>query len=316
MILMVGAGSMAQEYTKVLKALDTKFTVVGRSEASAQKFKDASGVEPFVGGLDRFCIDKGLEPYKSAIIATGVEQLASIATKLISNGIKHILVEKPAGLHYEEIEALSNYAEQQQAQVYVAYNRRFYSSLLAAKSIIAQDGGVQSFNFEITEWGHVISDLKKGPGVKENWFLANTTHVTDMAFFLGGFPEKISCFSNGGAPWHPRSYNFSGAGVSDTGALFSYHGNWGAPGRWSVEILTSVHRLIFRPMEKLQIQKLGSITIEPFEVDDVLDEKFKPGLYLQVECFLNNESDSLCSIHEHKDNAKVYALMAGYIKKI
>ena len=46
---------------------------------------------------------------------------------------------------------------------------------------------------------------------------------------------------SGGEDWHERSYNFSGAGVSDSGALFAYHGNWGAPGRWSVEVLTSAH---------------------------------------------------------------------------
>ncbi|WP_197740081.1 hypothetical protein [Vibrio taketomensis] len=39
--------------------------------------------------------------------------------------------------------------------------------MLAAKNIIKQDGGVQSFNFELTEWGHVIANLEKGEGVKK-----------------------------------------------------------------------------------------------------------------------------------------------------
>ena len=288
------------------------FVVVGRSEASATIFQEATGVSPFIGGLDKFCESEDLQPFEFGIVTTGVEQLAPTTIKLIDHGVKNILVEKPAGLDAQEIAGLADYADQHDAKVYVAYNRRFYSSLLSAKEIIEQDGGVQSFNFEITEWGHVIAKLNKAKGVKENWFLANTTHVVDMAFYLGGFPEQLSCFSNGGEEWHQRSYNFSGAGVSDSGALFAYYGNWGAPGRWSVEILTSAHRLIFRPMEKLQIQKLGSVSIEPVGVDDSLDNKYKPGLYKQTEAFLSSSTENLCSLRKQLLMLPVYERMAGY----
>ncbi|MEZ8882901.1 Gfo/Idh/MocA family oxidoreductase [Vibrio sp. 10N.222.54.F6] len=312
MILMIGAGPMAQEYAKVLNGLERDFVVVGRSEASAAKFQDATGVSPFVGGVDKFYESEDLQPFEFGIVTTSVEQLAPTTIKLIDRGIKNILVEKPAGLDAQEIAELADYAANHDAKVYVAYNRRFFSSLLAAKDIIEQDGGVQSFNFELTEWGHVIAKLKKAEGVKENWFLANTTHVTDMAFHLGGFPEQLSCFFSGGEDWHERSYNFSGAGVSDSGALFAYHGNWGAPGRWSVEVLTSAHRLIFRPMEKLQIQKLGSVSIEPVEVDDFLDNTYKPGLYKQTEAFLSSHTENLCSLRKQLLMLPVYERMAGY----
>lgn len=309
---MIGAGAMAQEYVKVLNGLKRDFVVVGRSEASAVKFQDATGISPYIGGLDKFCEAEDVQQFKFGIVTTGVEQLAPTTIKLIDNGVKKILVEKPGGLDAKEIEKLAKYAECKSAEVYVAYNRRFFSSLLAAKEIIKLDGGVQSFNFELTEWGHVISKLNKAEGVKENWFLANTTHVADMAFFLGGFPKKLSCFVSGSEDWHPRSYNFSGAGVSESGALFAYHGNWGAPGRWSVEVLTGAHRLIFRPMEKLQIQKLGSVLIEELEVDDALDIQYKPGLYKQTEAFLQGQTDELCSLSEQFSMLPVYEKMAGY----
>ncbi|MBE3655684.1 Gfo/Idh/MocA family oxidoreductase [Vibrio cidicii] len=312
MILIVGAGAMAQEYVKVLVAQKQSFNVVGRSEASAEKFKLATGVQPFVGGLEQFFLTESLDAYEYAIVTTGVEQLAPTTRALIEHGIKKILVEKPAGLDVQQINMLADYAQTMQADVYVAYNRRFYASLLEAQKIIEQDGGVESFNFEVTEWGHIIEGIQKADGVKENWFLANTTHVTDMAFFLGGFPREINCFVKGGSHWHSRSYNFAGAGVSDKGALFSYHGHWGAPGRWSVEVLTRAHRLIFRPMEKLQIQKLGSVAVEFVELDDCLDTQFKPGLYKQVEAFLAENDESLCHLSQHKENANIYARIAGY----
>ncbi|WP_197740080.1 hypothetical protein [Vibrio taketomensis] len=50
MILMIGAGAMAQEYAKVLNGLERNYAVVGRSEASASKFKDVTGISPLLVG--------------------------------------------------------------------------------------------------------------------------------------------------------------------------------------------------------------------------------------------------------------------------
>ena len=227
---------------------------------------------------------------------------------------KNILVEKPAGLHKKEFEDLVQATKEKDSNVFVAYNRRFYASVLKAQEIIKEDAGVTSFNFEFTEWGHVIAPLTKAEGVKEKWFLGNSTHVVDLAFFLGGQPEKICNFTNGSLDWHPSSSVFSGAGVSDKNALFSYQADWGSAGRWSVEILTKENRLILRPMEKLQIQKRGSIAQEFDEsIDYTLDNKFKPGLYLQTESFLNNKFDRFCSIEEQNIMLNTYNDIAGYI---
>lgn len=50
------------------------------------------------------------------------------------------------------------------------------------KKIIAEDGGITSFNFEFTEWAHVIEKLDYPREVFENWFFVNSTHVVDLAF--------------------------------------------------------------------------------------------------------------------------------------
>lgn len=312
MILIVGAGNMAQEYSKILKKMNEEFTVVGRSQSSVNKFESVTGICAFSGGLDAFYKAHDISQYETAIVTTSIESLAPVAKSLIEKGVRYLLIEKPAGLDLIEINNLSSFAESYAAEVYVAYNRRFYESVNVAEDIIERDGGVKSFNFELTEWGHVIAGLSKAPGVKENWFLGNTSHVIDLAFFLGGKPKEISTFTSGTSDWHPRSYNYSGAGVSQNGALFSYHGNWGAPGRWSLEILTGSHRLIFRPMEKLQIQELGSVTAELIDIQDYLDVEFKPGLYKQTEAFLERKFEKLCSLAEHSINSRLYSQMANY----
>lgn len=310
MIWLIGAGQMAIDYASVLTAQCVDFEVIGRGVKSAQEFKEKTSKSVNVGGLELF-LNTHSYPATEAIVAVGVEQLCDTTLKLLAHGVKRILLEKPGGLDAKEIQKVCNESKRLGAEVYIAYNRRFYSSVKKAKEIIEEDGGVTSFNFELTEWGHVIANIFKDSRVKENWFLANTTHITDLAFYLGGKPEEISCFTVGSTDWHKRSTIFSGAGRTKGNALFSYQGNWESPGRWSVEIITNKHRLIFRPLEKLQIQNIGNISKEFVEIDDELDILYKPGLYKQVESFLTNRIN-LCSVSEQWEFVKIYNQMANY----
>lgn len=48
---------------------------------------------------------------------------------------------------------------------------------------------------------------------------------------------------------------FVGCGIAENDIPFSYQGDWFSPGRWGVEIMTSKHSLIFRPMENCKYRK-------------------------------------------------------------
>lgn len=314
MIWLIGAGGMAKDYSAVLNDLHLNYMVIGRGKDSAISFERETGISVITGGVKN-ALESGLEAPEFAIVATGVEMLADNCLTLIKGGVKKILVEKPGGMNSEEISVLVSNAKKAGATILVAYNRRFFSSVLKAKEIIAADGGVSSFNFEFTEWSHVIENLTKADGVMEEWFTANSSHVVDLAFYLGGIPEQISCYTSGSLNWHKRSSNFAGSGIAKTGALFSYHANWQAPGRWGIEILTRKHRLYLRPMEQLQRQKLGSITLESVEIDNELDTKYKPGLYLMVKAFLNEENSNLCSIEQQFNLMDTYNRIAGYTRE-
>ncbi len=310
-LLLVGAGPMARDYAKVLAALEVPFAVVGRGAASAASFEEATGVPVVLGGLDRY-LASGTTPPDLAIVAVDVAQLAATTRRLLEHGVRRILVEKPAGLDAAEILAVAEAAAERDAEVFVAYNRRFYASTIAARELIAADGGVTSFQFEFTEWAHTIEPLPTASAIKAQWFLANSSHVADLAYHLGGLPVEWSAYVAGALPWHPAGAVFAGAGVADGGALFSYHANWASPGRWGVEILTRAHRLIFRPMEQLHVQVIGSVALTKLEIDDQADLAFKPGLYREVEAFLGRApADHLLSISEQRRIVDgVYARMA------
>ena len=74
----------------------------------------------------------------TAIVAVGVENLASVSMQLLQYGINKILIEKPAGIFFKEITDLVKLANNNKASVFVAYNRRFYASSQKAKEIINQ----------------------------------------------------------------------------------------------------------------------------------------------------------------------------------
>ncbi len=303
-VLLIGAGSMAVEYAKVLSELNITPIVICRSEKSAESFLQKTAIEAKSGGLKKYFQDKLSYP-RRAIVCVSEKQLGIVTLFLLQHNIENILVEKPGGFNEEEIQNIDNISKEKKINVFVGYNRRFYSSVLKAKELIKEDGGVTSFFFEFTEWGHVIEKLIKEDGVKENWFLHNSTHVIDLAFYLGGKPKESCSYISGSLKWHPSASIFTGAGISETGALFSYQANWEAPGRWGVEVLTNNYRLIFRPMEKLQIQKKGNILIEEELIDDILDKEYKPGLYRQTKAFLDNP-DSLLNIKEQVAMLHIY----------
>lgn len=307
-VLLIGAGPMAVDYYKVLKALKCEITTIGRSEKSAASFEEKTGCKIIAGGVGKF-LQQNKETFDAAIIAVATEELNDCASLLIDHGFKYILIEKPAGLTYIEIIELNQKANQHQAEVYVAYNRRLYSSVLKAKEIIEQDGGVSSFNFEFTEWSHVIEPLQRKPGIKENWMLGNSTHVIDLAFYLGGKPSEMNCYTAGKLSWHDKAI-FTGAGKTKDGVPFSYQANWDAPGRWGVEILTKKSRLILRPLEELYIQIKGSIEINKVEIDNKLDKDFKPGLFLQTKQFLTGNISEFKTIKEQAEMCDTYSNIA------
>ncbi|MFN8115614.1 MAG: gfo/Idh/MocA family oxidoreductase [Bacteroidia bacterium] len=313
-VWLIGTGIMALDYAKVLKALNVNFEVIGRGEANAIKFEKETGIKPFIGGLETALKVFGFAP-DYVINSVGIDKLTEVNKLLLNEGVQNILIEKPAVAYADEVFELNDLATLKKIDPLLAYNRRFYASVYEAQNIINTDEGVTSFAFEFTEWSHVIEKLEgKTQAELENWFLGNSTHVIDLAFYLGGEPKDIATFHSGknNLKWHPVSSNYSGAGLTTNGALFSYHADWTAPGRFSVEIMTKKHRLIFRPLEKLQIQNIGSVAINMVDgIDYTLDELYKPGLYLQTKCFLENDVSRFCRLSDQARRMQLYKKMSG-----
>ena len=281
-ILLVGAGPMAVAYAQVMAALQVPFIVVGRGQPAAQRFEQETGVPVAAGGVEQWLQTASRVPQR-AIVAVNPRELGTVATMLLNRGVPALLVEKPAGFDNDDIQSVADCAKRQHAQVYVGYNRRCYASTIKARELIAADGGALSFYFEFTELLERIPDAMKRSGEATQWFLAN---------------------------WHPQAAIYAGNGRSQTGALFTYQANWQSAGRWGVEVMTKRQRLILRPLETLSRQAIGSFSLEPIALADELDQKFKPGLYRQVEAFTRHP-EQLLTIDAHAAMLGYYRLIGG-----
>ncbi len=299
---------MARAYAAALDDLEVGYTVVGRGAASAAAFEAATGRPVLTGGIGDALLTGGVP--RLAIVAVDVDQLSASACSLLDAGVERLLLEKPGGLGLDELRAIRDRAGR--SSVTIAYNRRHYASTSEARRLIQQDGGVVSFAFEVTEWPHAAEPVQVAPAVRSRWFLAQSSHVVDLAFHLGGRPVDWTCHHEGSLPWHVESARFAGAGVTDSGATFGYHGDWEAPGRWGLDVLTRKHRLIFQPLEELRVMDLGSLNVTAVDLDDRMDLEFKPGVHAQTGSFLAGEDPVSCSLAEQVENVVIYETMAGY----
>ena len=298
MIYVIGTGPMAQAHTKVLVHLGKEFKVIGRGNTSAESFYSEIGVQPITGGVEEYLKSSRFNDNDSVIIATGTEALMPTLKKVLLAGAGKVLVEKPAAISTEELLENEEFLKPYGEKVFVAYNRRFYASVIEAIKLIEEDGGLESMHFEFTEWAHKIEPLDKASGVKENWFFANSTHVVDLAFFIAGKPKDWKAFSQSGKlDWHPKT-KFVGAGVTDKSVLFSYHSNWESAGRWGIELMTFKRKIILKPLEEVQIQWKGSVNVEKHEIDLSIDNKFKPGLFNQLSQFISIDKSLLFSLND------------------
>lgn len=304
-VLLVGAGPMAVAYYNVLVALGVDVQVAGRGEASARAFETVTGARPGTGPLKQQ-IDQFDSVPTNAIVAVPVSDLCALTEYLLVRGVRRILVEKPGAIDADQAEFLAE--RDVNNAVRVAYNRRFLNSTLRARELITQDGGVISFVFEFGEIGDEFADSNHPDAVIRNWIFANASHAIDLAFYLAGTAGSIPLSAlfcaevAGDLPRHSDAAVFVGSGRLPNGALFSYHANWLSAAGWRVEISTAYRRLIMQPLETLRMQERGAFRQLPIDVNDAIDQDYKPGLYRLVECFLRSPDDP--SLLAMRDQAK------------
>ncbi len=311
-VVLFGSSYMAEEYLKVLKALDCEVSVIGRNEEKAKGLAQRYSCCGHGGGC---CALKGIKckDVDLAIISSSVESLKDITIACIESGIKDILIEKPGALDVKELEAVRK-AVKPDSKIAVAYNRRFYNSVIQLDRAIEKDGGPLGCFFDFTDREKDVLDNPKSKDVIRRWGFGNSSHVIDTAFYLVGSPVEMSSLRSGSWDCHPTGTAFAGSGKTEK-CLFSYFATWAGGGRWDIEISTKEGRYKLSPLEELQFCKKNQFSWEKIALQDDDDARFKPGLYKMVKAVLfDGDFSGLPSIDEQIKLCKTIDRIFGYEK--
>jgi len=311
MIILIGAGEISKDYAKVLKDLGQDFEVISRSKKPLEYFNEKYKSTVHHGGIENYNFDNKIITH--AIVATPIESLYEVGRKLISKGIKNILLEKPGPISKTELKRLQSVASKNGVNIYIAFNRRFYQSVIFLKKILLKER-ILGINFEITEWPSTIDDTKYSDDVLNKWILSNSSHVIDTVLSIGGKFKELNSYQSGSSiKWHPAGDTFIGSGITEKNIPFTYFGYWNSAGRWGIEIFTDNGKFILKPLESLQYQEKNTVQVSEYPgINYELDKLYKPGLYLQTKAFLYDKSPDICSIQEQLDNFDLYKEIGNY----
>jgi len=293
-VVIIGAGWMADQYCQALTAMGIRsVVVVSRKEESSRQCGERYGYQPMHGGYEK--VLPKLAVADLVIVATPIHELRPAAEFAASLGFRNILVEKPGALRSEDLRDWASAADRQGVRIRVAFNRQTYPSFWKFKELADQEGGITSCHYMFTEWIHTINFHNNREDVYRRWGIANSLHVIAMAHGLIGMPQQIAVYRDGGLAWHPSGERFAGAGITEAGALFSYHADWNSAGRWGIEMMTPQHAYRFIPLEKLFRCPKGSVNWEPVEVTPAFPQ-VKEGVAEEVAVMLSIDGEKDCPL--------------------
>ena len=307
-ILLFGCGWMGLEYYKAIKRLNKEIVVFGRGGESASRFKRLTNKEVLFETPKT--ISKIYELNSKIIVSVGIKELYPLVKELIKNGFKDILVEKPLSTEIKDILELSNLAKEKNSLLRIAFNRRFYPSVISLKKIFLKEK-LLSFRFSFTEWFDSITENSHKPEIIKNWGICNSIHILDTVFSLTGLPKNLNCSINYPLAKHPSGVIFTGSGETENNIPFSYHSNWASQGRWEMEFFTDKGSYQLCPIEELSFIPKNSLKSKNIkllkEPNDV-----KVGLYNMLNAYLNNSKVDFCFIEDYQKAYMKYIKILGY----
>lgn len=257
--LLVGAGGIAPEYLKAMRAVGIRdIDVLARSEASAQRLAADWGLGRALGG-GTTTLAQVAQDYQAFVLASSIESLLpSLQVIARINPAAKVLVEKPVALSSQELRAFIDANPGFSATV--ALNRLFFPSISLLRQHLAQEE-VTSAAFSFTEWVHRIDVSAYSSRELARWGASNCIHVIATAFDLIGLPDELHAVVSGenAIPWHPTGSVFAGVGKSAKGVPFTYQSDWRSAGRWWLNVHTTRGRYDLMPMEGLTFTERGTV---------------------------------------------------------
>lgn len=276
-VAFVGAGFMATEHMKAFNGLpDVRIVGIhSRSPDRAAKLAETCGARVY-GSVASLHAET-----QADLVVVTVPELSMTAVAEECFGFPWtVLLEKPAG--YDMVQATRiRDAAKTRHDVYVALNRRAYSSTRQALAALAPHSSQRFIRVLDQQDQKAAREIHRQPEiVAQNFMFANSIHVID---YLRVFGRGEIAAVKPIVPWTPEKPGLVLAQVQfSSGDIGLYEGIWdGGPGPWAVSINTADQFVEMRPLEQVSIQLRGTRTVTRPEIDGD-DSAYKAGLRYQA----------------------------------
>lgn len=277
-VAFVGAGYMASEHMKAFSGIAgvELVGVFSRTRDRAEKLAaDYRGMKVCASIADLY-----QQTGADIVVVTVIElSMNETATECFAYPWK-VLLEKPAGYNLPDAAAILEAARRNSRDVYVALNRRAYSSTGMALSRLQENAGQRFVKVQDQQDQEAMLNIHKTPPlVVENFMYANSIHMIDyFRVFARGAITKVTPV----VPWNPKKPGIVIAHIEfSSGDIGLYEGIWNGPGPWAVTVNTPQERLEMRPLEQVSVQARGERKLVTLQADPI-DAEFKPGLRKQA----------------------------------
>ncbi|MHC1783276.1 MAG: Gfo/Idh/MocA family protein [Anaerolineaceae bacterium] len=276
-VAIIGGGYMAAEHARAFIDLPgvSLAGIFSRTKSRAEELAHKYSV-PIVADSIASLFER---TQADLVIVTVTELNMNPVTKECFKFPWTLMLEKPAGYNLKDAEEIFENAERQHSRVFVAFNRRCFSSTRAG--LVDLETSDERRFIKVQDQQNVAD--AKGIGqpdlVASNYMFANSVHVIDYFRVFGrGNITNIESVRR----WDPENPGIVISQVEfDTGDYGLYEGIWDGPGPWAVNVTLPSRRWEFRPLEQAGIQRRGERKISLVE-QDPLDAKYKPGLFIQA----------------------------------
>lgn len=284
-LAIVGYGNIGAEHHKVFEALGCEVVASCNRSEKGRSRAQASGIEKTFTSIHQMIDDTNPD---GIICSTSLFNNYSVCKELIPYR-KPILLEKPPGTTFGELNQLIELQEKCETQVMVATNRIWYSVLHKALEDV---GGIKEVESVAVVWSEDPIRLRDKRGFTDQQVasrnFSNSIHGLSLLHFLCGPFDRPNLFFNKRSGYF--QYNLHLSGVSQRGVLGSFHSSWTHRLPWTLSFYGGQKSYVFSPLEACKVTDYLKGT-EYFLSPELYDRKYKPGFYLQAKKFLQNDSD-------------------------
>lgn len=272
-VAIVGAGYMAKEHIKAFQSMSgvTVKGIYSRTKERAQVLADEFAIPEVSSSIAEL-----YEVTKADLVVVTVPELA--AKQVSFECFQHpwmMLMEKPVGYNYSQALEIEAEAKKANCSVFVALNRRFYSSTNSVMESLEKNDSKRFIEVFDQQSLEVARSIGHPEDVVENWMYANSIHLIDYLQLLGR-GEVVEVIPS--VSWDPEDPTVVVATVRfSSGDVGVYHGIWDGPGPWAVNVTTSERRWEMRPLEQAVYQNAGERVLNKVEIDPC-DVEYKAGI--------------------------------------